>query len=69
MRNTRRWLVSAVVTAALGFGASQALAEPGAERGGPPQCQPRGCDISCRAMGATRGECHDGQCLCVSVSH
>lgn len=47
----------------------RALAEPGAERGGPPQCQPRGCDVSCRAMGATRGECHDGQCLCVFVSH
>lgn len=69
MRSLNRWLAPAVVAAALGFGASQALAEPGSLREGPPQCQPRGCDISCRAMGATRGECHDGQCLCVFVSH
>jgi hypothetical protein len=68
MSNVHRWLASAVMAAALGFGASQALAAP-AEREGPPQCQPRGCDISCRAMGATRGECHEGQCLCVFVSH
>lgn len=68
MQNVYRWLAPAVVAAALGFGASQAVAEP-AERGGPPRCQPRGCDVSCRAMGATRGECHEGQCLCVFVSH
>lgn len=69
MRNAHRWLASAVVAAALAFGASQALAEPGVEPEGQPRCHPRSCDISCRAMGATRGECHDGQCLCVFVSH
>lgn len=69
MRNLTRWVASAVVAAALGFGATQALAAPGTGREGPPQCQPRGCDISCRAMGATRGECREGQCLCVFVSH
>ncbi len=69
MGNAHRWLSLAGVAAVLAFGTSQALAEPGVDRAGPPQCQPRGCDISCRAMGATRGECHNGQCLCVFVSH
>ncbi|HEX8696834.1 MAG TPA: hypothetical protein VF746_30730 [Longimicrobium sp.] len=68
MRNMHRWLASVVMAAVLGFGASQALAEPGAGREGPPECQPRGYDVSCRAMGATRGECHEGQCLCVFVT-
>ena len=65
MKRARAFLLSACVAAALGFGASQALAGPALPRDAARQCNPRLCDRLCRAIGAFSGQCtQGGGCAC-----
>jgi hypothetical protein len=58
-----RRALGAMVAAALGFGASQALASPAAaERDA--VCDPVKCRASCRLQGQTSGACFQDQCFC-----
>lgn len=55
--------LGAMVAAALGFGASQALASPAvAERDA--VCDRLACPAKCRSLGYTGGGCFNGQCIC-----
>ena len=53
-----------VLAGALGFGAAQALAAPGASEAR--ACNPQGCNARCQAQfgGFAGGFCLDGQCVC-----
>jgi hypothetical protein len=64
-RTTRtvRWVTAAALGGALGFGGAQALAAPSQ-----PECIPGQCNVSCRAQGAARGQCVDGQCACLFIT-
>lgn len=67
MRETAiRLLMCAAVTAALGFGARQALASPSVGPGPGGSCGiPNTCDYWCvTQMGANYGTCIDGRCFC-----
>ncbi|HEX8696835.1 MAG TPA: hypothetical protein VF746_30735 [Longimicrobium sp.] len=66
-RTAQRWITAAALAGAFGFGGAQALAAP-RELEGPGTCNPGQCQISCRAMGAVRSECHDGQCACLFIT-
>jgi hypothetical protein len=60
-----RWTLAAMTAAALGFGASQAVASP-REAETERACNPTGCNQWCRAQGGISGRCTDsGQCLCL----
>lgn len=65
MRETTiRLLLSAAVTAALGFGAQQALASPAAS-GSRAACDEGACDYWCiTQQNANVGYCVNGSCLC-----
>jgi hypothetical protein len=63
-----RLLLCTAFTAALGFGAQQALASPGPGPGGPGgACYGPTCDYWCiTQMGANYGFCLNGTCVCRS---
>ena len=65
-RNGRigRWLLAVGSAAALGFGASQAMASP-REAAEERACNPTGCNKQCQAQGGISGRCNNGQCLCL----
>ena len=54
----------AAVTAAIGFGATEAFARP-AEQARGPYCDPVACDAYCRSVGGESGACYAVGCLCV----
>lgn len=68
MSTTARWIrngaATAALAAALGFGATQALAEPAADAAAR-ACTPRGCNAQCQAQGGIEGRCNNGACLCL----
>ena len=65
MRKARSLLLGAAVAAALGFGASQAVAGPAPPRDAAAKCNPQLCDRLCRAIGAFSGTCTPGGgCAC-----
>jgi hypothetical protein len=51
------------IAAALGFGASQALATPREAEAA--ACDPVICDKGCKNIGGIRGFCYNDQCLCL----
>jgi hypothetical protein len=71
MRGTRRaaaaqrWLLTAALAGALGFGGAQALAAPAPVPDGAPTCRPEQCDRQCRALGYQSGRCWNGRCTCL----
>jgi hypothetical protein len=60
---TQRWMMGAAVAAALGFGATQALATPAAKTDAA-ACSTGQCRKDCIALGNSGGVCIDGQCIC-----
>ena len=66
-RRLRRRALGAAVVAALGFGASQALASP-AEAVEAAACDRIKCTAKCRSLGQTGGACFGDQCVCYIVS-
>lgn len=54
------------MVAALGFGATQALAAPELSQKSARHCNPAACDAACKAYGFTGGVClaHNKQCVC-----
>ncbi|HEU4452436.1 MAG TPA: hypothetical protein VFR81_05220 [Longimicrobium sp.] len=62
-----RRAIGAAVVAALGFGASQALASP-AEAAGAAACDIIKCRANCKAQGQTSGACFGDQCVCYIVA-
>jgi hypothetical protein len=63
-RTMQRGMFAAAMAAALGFGGAQAFASPGAAAQGERACSQPQCDESCRARGATGGQCVMGGCMC-----
>lgn len=59
---TRKGIFALAVAAALGFGAAQAFASPGAEAAR--ACSQPQCDQYCKSRGATGGQCVMGGCMC-----
>lgn len=58
-------LFGAAVAAALGFGATQALAAPAADAGAQQVCNAQLCNRICQAIGTIGGTCTpDGSCVC-----
>jgi hypothetical protein len=55
----------AAVTAAMGFGATEAFAKPAEQARSGPYCDPVACDAHCRSIGAESGACYTVGCLCV----
>jgi hypothetical protein len=64
MKAITRWAASAAVAAALGFGASQAVASPPATESRAQVCDPEICSRLCRAAGGIGGFCDRGGCFC-----
>jgi hypothetical protein len=59
----RRWIFSAAVAGALGFGAVQAVASPTAGPG-PGNCGGVDCNVFCASQGAEVVGCFMGKCAC-----
>jgi hypothetical protein len=64
MSRRSRTLFTATMIAALGFGATQALASPGAPADDARACNPGQCSRDCKARGADGGRCVGGSCVC-----
>ena len=65
MERARRMAFAAVVTAALGFGGAQALAQPDYARGRERACSDSLCARICHAAGFSGGFCNSGGgCSC-----
>ncbi|HSU15324.1 hypothetical protein [Longimicrobium sp.] len=63
IRKIRRWAGAAAVTAALGFGAAQAVAAPTATREAR-ACDPDECATWCASIGGV-GQCVNKVCRCI----
>jgi hypothetical protein len=66
MKIAPRWMLSAIVAASLGFGATQVVAAP-AEAAEARACDPVRCDQKCKdAIPGSRGVCVGGRfCDCL----
>ena len=64
-RTTRGGMFAAVMAAALGFGAAQAFASPGAAAQTERACSGGQCRSDCRARGYDGGFCDQGGCICI----
>jgi hypothetical protein len=65
MERARRMAFAAAVTAALGFGAAQALAQPDLQRDDARACTDSTCARVCRLAGFPGGFCNSGGgCSC-----
>jgi hypothetical protein len=60
----RKGLFAAVMVAALGFGAAQALAAPRAAARAANTCSWERCDAICVSRGYSYGDCSTGACRC-----
>jgi hypothetical protein len=63
-RRMQRGLFAAAMAAALGFGAAQAFASPGAAADVERACSGGQCNRDCKARGADGGFCDQGGCIC-----
>lgn len=63
-RRMHRGLFALATAAALGFGAAQAFASPGAAAEAERACSGGQCNRDCRARGADGGFCDQGGCIC-----
>ncbi|HEU0014344.1 MAG TPA: hypothetical protein VFQ45_11705 [Longimicrobium sp.] len=63
----QRWALGVGLAVALGFGASQALAEPAPMPAGDRVCGEYSCDLGCRRRGHAGGDCVNGACICWST--